>query len=154
MEGYFIAEKKIEKVVVVEGRATPSGAKFVDVTFEDKTVEQMPLTRLEMTATEAASDASGVQLQVRKRVSSMLFLTLHEYGVKMGEVNGICDAMVDLVTAGHEKAAGILFGFEQNFLPLNVVNDILLKNANTNTKEESADGSASDGSGSDTANTV
>ncbi len=150
----YIADKKIESVQEFEGKLTPSGAKFAKVTFEDKSVEIMPVTRLEMIATEEVSDASKVQLQIRKRVSSMLFLTLHEYGVKIGEVNGINDSLVDLVDAGHEKAATILFGYEHHFLPLNVVNDILMKDANANTKEESADGAASDGSAADSADTV
>lgn len=150
MEGYFIAEKKIESVVEVQGRVTPSGAKFMKVTFEDKSTEEMPIVRLEAIATSEISDASGVQMAVRKRVSSMLFLTLHEYGIKIGEVNGVADSMVDLVNAGHEKAATILFGYEHHFLPLNVVNDILAKDAKSNTKEESSDGAASDGSAADT----
>lgn len=150
MEAQFIGDKKISTVTVLEERTTPSGGKFVNIIFEDKTTEEMPLARLEVIATENISDASKVQIEIRKRVSSMLFLTLHEYGVKMGEVNGIADSMVDLVTAGHEKAAGILFGFEQHFLPLNIVNDILLKNA-TNNQEENTDGTASDGSAVDSA---
>lgn len=141
----FIGPKKVMTVVELEEK-TPLGNDMVKVCFEDETFLVMPKVRYELISSEVISDLTEVQNKVRARVGSMLYSTLHEYGVLMGEVNGISDAMIDLVNNGYEKAREIKFGFEHLELPLIEVNNIL-KNETKN-----SDGATSTGSGSDTEN--
>lgn len=148
MDNHYIADKQIKTVLTLETK-TPSGKEMVSVTYMDDSVEVMPLERLETVSSETQSDASTVQQTLKKKVSAMLYLTMHEYGLKMGEVEGILEATSALVNNGYEKAIEVLMGTEYIFLPLNNVNDILMKNAKP--EEENNDGTASVGSGSDSA---
>jgi len=129
----YIGNEKIFTVHEVEEK-TPSGESMVKVSFENGKSEIMPKKRLELINSLEVSDATKVQETINKTVSSMLFAVLHEYGIKMGEVNGVIDSTVKLVNSGLSKASDILWGFEYPDLPLNKVNEILLKNGNT--KEE------------------
>lgn len=142
----YIGPKKVMGISEVEEK-TPLKNEMIKVLFEDGTSQVMPKVRYELITTDTPSDLTTVQNKIRARVSAMLYSTLHEYGVLMGEVNGISDAMFDLVNNGYEKAREIKFGFEHLELPLIEINNILLQNAS-----ENSDGVASTGGGSDTEN--
>lgn len=127
---------------------TPAGGEMVKVIFEDGSDETMPKVRFELLVTSEVSDASTCQKKIRARLGAMLYSTLHEYGIKVGEVNGISDAMVDLVNAGYKKAEEVLFGYETSEVPLLEINSILLKyNA-----EKATDGATSPGGEPDSVN--
>jgi len=145
MEQYY-GNKKIMGVYPLEDKKTPAGSEMVRIMFEDGTEETMPKVRCELVCTETVSDLTTVQNKLKARVGAILFSTLHEYGVKMGEVNSMADAMVQLVVAGHSKAQEILFGYEYGDLPLGEINNILLKNA-----KQSDNGTPSTGSEPDNA---
>ena len=130
----YIAENKIVLVTEVEGK-TPAGQMMVQVEFENGTKEIMPKERLELICTEEISDATEVQNKIKARVGAMLFATLHEYGIKMGEINGVSDAMFDLANNGYTKARDIIFGVEHDLLPLNKINNILIENGKSTTEE-------------------
>jgi len=127
MDNYFIGEKQVSTVEVLEAK-TPTNNEMVKVTFVDGSVEEMPKMRLELISTEEVSDASGVQTKVRSKVSAHLFGVMHEFGVKFGEVEGILNAVGDLVDAGYNKARDLKFGFTQQAIPLITINNVLLEN--------------------------
>lgn len=152
----YIADKKISTVVTCENYKTPAQQPMVSVTFEDGTSEIMPLKRLEATSTEALSDASAVQQTLAMKTSAMLFSVLHEFGIKMGEVDMIANSMVELANNGYEAARDIMFKVPHRLLALNSINDILVNNAKTTgaaAEASDTDGASSNGSGSDSADT-
>lgn len=147
MENY-IADKKVLAISVLEDIKTPAKNEMVKVMFEDGTEEIMPKRRYEMIVTPTISDASSVQTKIQNHVGSYLFGTLHEFGIKMGEVENILNATSDFVNGGYVKARNIKWGYEHEFLPLIEVNNVLLEN---NAKQDN-NGTTSDGSGTDTQN--
>lgn len=142
----YIADKKVVAVEELVEIKTPLENVMLKLIYEDGSIELMPKVRFDLLATDVISDLTEVQNKVRARVAAMLFSTLHEYGVKMGEVNGISDAMFDLINNGYERAKEVKFGYEHLELPLIVVNNIL-KDATKN-----SDGATSTGSRSNTQN--
>jgi len=143
----YIKEKEIMTVIVLDEK-TPNENDMVEVTFVDGTKEIMPKMRFELIATEEPSDASTMQQTVIARVASLCYGTLHEYGIKMGEVNGIMDAVTSLVNEGFTRAQDIMWKADYLNIPLINVNKVLLDERNKN----NTDGAASSGSGTDTEN--
>ncbi len=144
----FIADKKIFAVTDLEERS-PLDNPMVKVMFEDDSFEVMPKARFELIKTPELSDLSAVQVLLRKRVGSVLFSWLHEYGIKMGEVNGVVDAVTNLVNAGYEQARDYVFKCEYMDLPLIEINKLLLKQKDG---ENSNNGTASTGGGANSNN--
>ncbi len=140
----YIADKKVLGVNVLEGVLTPAKNEMVKVLFEDGSDEVMPKMRFEMIVTDKISDASSVQTKIQNHVGSYLFTTLHEFGIKMGEVEGILNSTSDFVNGGYTKARNIKWGFEHELLPLIEVNNVLLENY-----AKDNNGTPSDGSGAD-----
>lgn len=136
-------------VVELEDK-TPAGNDMVEVAFEDGTKEQMPKARFELIATDEVMDPAMVLAKIKARVGAILFGTLHEYGVKWGEVNGMSDAMIDLVNNGFKKASDLKWGFEKEMIPLIEVNKVLITNYARN--KENDNGAGSTGSGPDSEN--
>lgn len=139
----YIGKKKVVGVVELEEK-TPAKNDMVEVLFADGTKEKMPKARFELIVTPEVSEDTSVQQKVLGRVGAMLFGTLHEYGIKWGEVNQASDVMVKLCENGMEKASDILFGFDKPNIPLIEINNVLLKNHG----KENNDGAGSEGSGS------
>jgi hypothetical protein len=137
----YIGEKKVRTVVGPLEEKTPIGNDMIKVIYVDNSEEIMPATRFELLKTEERSDATTVQNKLRSRVAAVIYSNLHEFGVKMGEVNGISDAVFDLVNNGYERARTVKFGFDHMDLPLIEINKILL-----NATVKSDDGVTSTGS--------
>jgi len=133
----YIGTEKILTVFALEDNKTPTGETMVEVTFDDGKKEIMPKKRLELLTTNEISDATAAHITLKAHVASVLYGVLHEYGIRMGEINSVCDGMVDLANNGFAKASNILFKTEdKDFISLNSVNDILIENASrTETKE-------------------
>ncbi len=137
----FIADKKVLTVEVLTDEKTPVGSEMVKIIFEDSTTEIMPKVRFELIVTDTISDATTVQKKVSSRVGAMMYSTMHEYGIKMGEINNVTDACVSLANAGYERARDALFGFEFLDLPLIEINKTLI-----HATSKSNDGASSTGS--------
>jgi len=127
----YIADKKILMVTEMEEK-TPMGEIFVEVSFEDGSKEVMPKKRLEMISTEAISSDSLVREVLRKQVGSILFGVMHEYGIKIDEVDPCIDTVVELVNNSSAKSYEILFGYSKTKIPLNAINKILMANLKDN----------------------
>jgi hypothetical protein len=130
--GKYIADKKILLVKEIEGETTPMGESLVEVSFEDGSKEEMPKKRFEMIVTEEISSDSLVREVLRKQVGSILFGVMHEYGIKIDEVDPCIDTVVELVNNASAKAYEILFGYEKTKIPLIAMNKILVKNIKEN----------------------
>lgn len=145
----YIADKKVAAVVGPLEIKTPSLQEMVEVQFEDGSKEIMPQRRYETISTTEISDASTVQATLEKRVAASLFGMLHEYGVKLGEVEEILNEVSNFTNSGYEKARDIKWGVAHKFLSLIDVNNVLIEHAK---REKNTNGSASDGGGTDSEN--
>ncbi len=149
----YIADKKIELVVVLEGQTTPNGAEMVEVSYTDGTKEVMPKKRLELVSTEEKSSATELRNTMCARVGALMYSIMHEYGVKWGEINAIMEATGALCDDGFYKASNINFGVEdKDQVTLISINNILLKNINDKSNKESDNGATSEGEESDNSN--
>lgn len=128
----YIGEKKVATVVELKEK-TPAKADIVCVYFDDGTVERMSKMRFELVTTTEISNPSAVQKVIQDKVGSYLFGMLHEFSIKMGEVEGILNSVSDYVNGAYIKARNVKWGFEHELLPLLEVNDVLLEeHANKN----------------------
>jgi hypothetical protein len=123
----YLSDKKIMLVVEAKEEKTPGGEMMVEVSFEDGAKEIMPKKRLELLTTNEISSDSLVREVLRKQVGSILFGVMHEYGLKIEEVDSCLDTVVELVNNSTAKSYELLFGFEKTKIPLNEINKILLK---------------------------
>lgn len=139
----YIGEREVLGVEESIGK-TPGGNEMVKVLFTEGASEIMPKARFELIVTPEVSDASTVLSKLQARVGAVLFGSLHEYGVKWGEVNGMSDAMVKLCENGMEKASDLLWGCDKPSIPLNAINKILVDNY----AKQNSDGVGSEGGGS------
>lgn len=128
----FIADKKILVVVEIKDEKTPMGEMLVEVSYENGEKEIMPKKRLEMIATQEISSDSLVREVLRKQVGSILFGVMHEYGIKIDEVDPCIDTVVELVNNASARSYEILFGFQKTKIPLNAINKILMKDLKDN----------------------
>lgn len=124
----YISDKKILLVKEIEGETTPMGEMFVEVSFEDGSKEIMPKKRLDMITSQEISSDSVVRDTIRKQVGSVIFGILHEYGIKIDEVDPCIDTVVELVNNSSSRSYEILFGYEKTKIPLNAINKILMAN--------------------------
>lgn len=147
MQEQYIADKKILGVTESEIK-TPGGVNMIKVLFEDNTFEVMPRMRFEIVVSDKMSDATTVQNSIKDAVGKSLFLVMHEYGVKTGEIDGVLDQCTEFVNNGLKKASDILFGFERADITLNTINHILLEQH----AKENNDGVSTTGGGADTEN--
>jgi len=143
----YINDKKIVATINLEEK-TPMNNDMVQVCFEDLTKEVMPKVRFELLVTNEPSNASDVMQKLKARVGAILFGTLHEYGIKWGEVNSMSDAMVDLVNNGFKKASDVKWGYEKELIPLIEVNKVLVEDHGKQTDDTNV--SSTTGSGPDT----
>lgn len=128
----YIADKKIMLVIELKDQKTPMGEMFVEVSFEDGSKEMMPKKRLEMIATQEISNDSLVREELRKNVGSILFGVMHEYGIKLDEVDPCLDTVVELVNNASAKSYELLFGYNKTKIPLNAINKILMNDLKEN----------------------
>jgi len=142
----YIADKKVIAVTILDSKKTPLENELVKVSYEGGSEEIMPKVRYELISTDSISDASTVMEKVKARVGSILFSTLHEYGIKWGEINGVMDTTVALVDNGFIKATDIKWGCEKEYISLLSINDILKQNHEATTKNDT-DGGSSTGDG-------
>lgn len=141
----YIGNRKVMGVVEIalDSEKTPAGNQMVSVNFEDGTKETMPKMRFELIVSDTLSDASTVQETLKSKVAQYLFGALHEFGIKIGEAEGILTETSLQVNANVEKAVDIKMGFSNFQLPLNEINKIIL-----NARQDN-NGSASEGGGTD-----
>lgn len=147
MEQQYIEDKKVLAVIEMESK-TPAGNDMVEVCFEDNTKEIMPKMRFELIKSDKILDPTDFSNIVKARVASICFGSFHEYGVKMGEVNGILDAVTSLVNEGFAKAQNIVWGVDYPGIKLIDINKVLLNNH----AKQNNNGTPSEGSGVDTSN--
>ena len=140
----YISDKKVLGVTIEETK-TPGGQEMVKVLFENQVSEIMPKLRFDSIVTDKISDLTTVQNTIKDRVGKSLFSVMHEYGIKMNEVDGVLDQCTEFVNEGLRKSSDILFGCERPDITLNQVNNILLKQH----AKENNDGTVSSGGGSD-----
>jgi len=145
---HYIGDKEIMTVVVLDTK-TPAGEDIVCVQFTDGTKQEMPKQRLNLLSTDKRSDLAESRNMLTARVAAICFASMHEYGIKWGEVNAVMDAVVQLADNGMAKASNILFEVEyKDDITLNQINDILVKNhESTESSEEDDDGATPDGGG-------
>jgi hypothetical protein len=128
----YLSDKKIMLVVEIQDEKTPAGEMLVEVSFEDGSKEVMPKKRLEMLTTQEISNDSLAREVLRKQVGSIIFGVLHEYGIKLDEVEPCIDTVYELVNNATAKSYEILFGFSKTQIPLNAINKILMDNIKEN----------------------
>ena len=146
MENY-IGDKKVMTVAETEFK-TPGKADIVKVYFEDGTSEVMPKMRFEMIKKTEVTSASEFQKTINDKVGSYIFSMLHEFGIKMGEVESILNSTSDYVNGAYLKARNIKWGIEHEVLPLLDVNNVLLEDH----AKQNNNGTPSTGSGTDSKN--
>lgn len=140
----FIGEEEVLTVVELENK-TPAGNDMVEVCYVNGDKEKMPKARFELVVSSSKVNPGDVLKKLEARVGAILFGTLHEYGIKWGEVNLMSDAMVKLCENGYAKAHDLLWGIpDKAMLSLNMINDILVKDyAKQNNNGSSAAGGGS-----------
>ena len=138
----YIGTKEILTVEELLDISTPGGSEMVRVGYEEGMGEVMPKKRFEALSREEPYTLTEMQDILNTKVGSLLFSVLHEYGVKVGETGQITDALIELVNLSHSRAKEILIGYEASLTPLIVINDILVKERNGKSKENS-DGASS-----------
>lgn len=143
----YIADKKVFTVSDTDIK-TPAKADVVKVQFEDGSIETMPKMRFEMLVTDQISNVSTLQKNIQEKVGANLFAMLHEFGIKMGEVEGILNSTSDYVNGAYIKARNIKWGIDHEILPLIDVNNVLTEDY----AKQNNNGVASTGSGSDSEN--
>lgn len=136
----YINDKKIVTVTISEEK-TPAGNEIIVVHFEDGTKESMPKLRFELLVSEEKSSLTESFNKVKARVSAMLFSTMHEYGIKWGEINPIIEAMGQLCDNGFQKANDIKWGCDRDEISLIDINKTLAQNATTSNNESTSTGS-------------
>ena len=122
----YIAEKPIITVIELDVK-TPAGNDMVEVCYVDETREKMPKARFELIVSSEKSDAVEVLRKLEARVGALMFGTLHEYGIKWGEVNAMADAMVKFVESGYQKAHDLKWGTEKTLVTLIDIHNVLLE---------------------------
>ena len=127
MENY-IGKNKILLVVEIQDKKTPAGEMFVEVSFENGTKEIMPKRRLETISSDKEQEDLEIKTLLKHKVSSTIFGVLHEYGLKMSEIDTVLDGVVELINNASEKSYEIVYGCEKSVTPLNLINDILVEN--------------------------
>lgn len=131
MKNYYIGLKKI-KGTIDSGKRTPLGDMIYEITYDGGTKELVSAKRLELCRSDKPLDPTSSQAKFINPVASMVFGVLHEYDLKLGEVNAFATALVTLVNHGIDKAEKIVWGTEEFDRTLNQVNEILLNNAKEN----------------------
>ena len=126
----FLGDKVVGNVIILGDVKTPSGLEMVKVVFEDGNFEIMPKKRFEMIVTDEVGDLTAIRNKIRTQIGSTMFSLLHEYGIKVGEVDSVLDEIAQLVNNGVTKALNQVLGVEDKLdITLININEILLKNA-------------------------
>jgi len=140
----YIGEKEV-KGFSETGDRTPGGSTMVKVEYVDGSSDVMSHTRYLTVVGEEKLDATQLRDKLAKRVASMIYGVLHEYDVKLGEVDFVLDNVATLVNGAIERATNHKFGVEYaDQRTLIMINNILL--------EANNDGASPTGSGSDSKN--
>jgi len=136
----YIGQEKIQDVLDLENQKTPGGESIVEVTFEGGKKEVMPKRRLELLVVSAEEGYETIEIRnkINAQIGAMIFGLMHEYGIKVGEVDSLVDHTVNLVNNAHSKAKEILIGFEQLETPLNIINKILIEDAKSKKDSDGA----------------
>lgn len=129
---YFIANKEI-KGTVDTGKKTPLGDIIYEVNLENDRKAVMPAKRLELQKSEKVCDLTASRDNFIKPLASMVFGMLHEYGMRINEIDYFCQVLVGLVKSGADKANEKMWGVEDiGEISLNQVNEVLLKDEESN----------------------
>lgn len=124
----YIQDKKIIGVVELSEK-TPANNDMVSVNFEDGTKETMPKMRFELIVSSKISNRGEVLEKLKARVGSIMFGTLHEFGIRWGEINPMIEALGALADNGYMKAQNIKWGVsDKNEISLIEINNVLLNN--------------------------
>lgn len=129
---YYIGDKKVRGVRDIEEK-TPAGRPLVEVEYNDKSTEVMPRMRYEAIISHRSADDSTTNDNFTKAVASNLYGLLHEYGIKVKEVEFIVQHLVGLVNSGSDRATDVLWNeIAYGDRTLLMINNVLLKNNNKN----------------------
>ena len=103
---------------------------MVEVSFENGTKEIMPKKRLETVG--KSSEEKGKPLEDRQilqdTLANILLGVFMEYGVKVGEVDGILNSTVIRINKLFDSTYEMQFGFEKPNTPISVLNKIEVEN--------------------------
>lgn len=127
----YVGDKAVTSVIDTE-KKTPLGGKMLKVCYENGTYEYMPEKRFLIIKTDKPSDASTVRGMLlahsTREIGSVVYGMLHEFGVKLSEVEPILNQAVVLANAASEKATNLLWMVDfADERTLNQINDILLE---------------------------
>ena len=131
----YIADREIVGYRTIE-KSTPLGSEMVELQYKNipgvttNDLEIMPKKRYDTIVTNEISDASTVYNKIVKEVGDTVYGLLHEYGVKLIEIDGILnDGVANQVNAAQIKASNILFGVDyEDQRTVNIINDVLIEN--------------------------
>lgn len=124
---FYLADQKVKAFSLVE-KKTPGDKEMVKVELMNGGSEEIPLLRFEAMRTFKASDATNARDRLVNKVSSTIYAIMHEYGVKLEEVDAIFNKTVGLINDGATKASNILWDVsDASKRDLIMINDILLK---------------------------
>lgn len=131
MSKNYIGEKEVVKFIETSER-TPAGATIIEVFYVDGTKEIIPYPRYENIISPVPLDASKTQEKIVSRVASTVYGVLHEYGMRLDEIDPVMNQIATMVNSAIEKANnykwGVEYASDRNLL---MVNNVLLK-INTN----------------------
>lgn len=141
----YIGERKVIGVKDSD-KETPQGNKIIEVQYEDGISEFMPKLRYDSIVTEEKTDASSAQDKLLKTVASAVYGFMHEYDVKMAEIDPLLNNIVTLVNNGSIKATNQLWGVENaDDRSMLMINEVL--NNNYVEPIQNKNGSSSSGEG-------
>lgn len=138
----FIGKKAVHSVVDLDAK-TPAGGKMLKVNFDDGSVEIMPEKRFNVITSEEPTDATFVRgllvTNAAKEIGAVVYGMLHEYGMKLSEVDKVLDSVIVILNGASEKASNVLWGIDYaDDRTLNQINDILVENAKKDTNDGSS----------------
>lgn len=145
---YFVGDKAVATVIDTE-RKTPLKKPMLKICYEDGSYDYMPENRFNVVKTTEKSNASAARAALIVKacadIGPIIYSLLHEYGLRLSEVEPILNEAVALTNAASEKASNLLWQVDYaDERTLNQIQDILLENASKN----SDNAGPSDGTGS------
>lgn len=130
-EEVYIGDKKVVSTFPTD-KTTPGGDKIIGVKFENNSEEEMSERRFSIVRTYKPSDASSVREVFCKHVASQIYGILHEYDVRISEIDYTMAQLDSLLGGASTMVENILWGVEdQESRTLNMMNQILLENGKT-----------------------
>jgi hypothetical protein len=152
----FIGSKEIFTAQVTN-KKTPQEKPILRIEYSDGTYEYLPEKRFLATITDEPIDASALRRKLLEEmgaeVGPKLYGMLHEYGMRLNEIEPAWSYMVGLANNAVDRANNIMWGVDYaDQRTLNQINDILLEHAR-GAKNTQNDGTSPSGDSADTQDT-